>query len=156
MVADRLIPDKRPHKKVQLAKSPDVDLNKFSNKRILFLSILGILFLILIGYGIFPWKCPIKYFIGIECPGCGFSRGFCHFIRGNIVDAFRLNPLSIVFGIAVLLLIILLAYDVIARRSTTMELYGKINEFISSHKVLFIGLSVIYVVVFTIYRNQVI
>jgi hypothetical protein len=37
--------------------------------------------------------CPFEYVTGIPCPGCGLTRAYVAFIRGNIVGAVRYHPL---------------------------------------------------------------
>jgi hypothetical protein len=38
--------------------------------------------------------CLYRRVTGIECPGCGLSRGFVQFAHGQPVEAMRLNPLT--------------------------------------------------------------
>ena len=38
--------------------------------------------------------CIFKRVTGIECPGCGLSRGFVQIEHGNVVEAIKLNPLT--------------------------------------------------------------
>ena len=47
-------------------------------------------------------KCPIRYFIGIQCPGCGAQRSVRALFSGDIVAAFQLNPLIYVAPIFML------------------------------------------------------
>ncbi len=37
-------------------------------------------------------SCPILYFTGYYCPGCGISRLILSFFSGDIYQAFRFNP----------------------------------------------------------------
>lgn len=41
------------------------------------------------------WTCPFKQLFGIPCPGCGTTRAFCAFFKGNFVEAFTINPLGL-------------------------------------------------------------
>ena len=43
-------------------------------------------------YRIFP-KCPVYLLTGYQCPGCGSQRAFYHLFNGDIITAFRYNPL---------------------------------------------------------------
>ena len=43
-------------------------------------------------YPIFP-KCPVYLLTGYKCPGCGSQRAFYHLFHGDILTAFRFNPL---------------------------------------------------------------
>ncbi|HJX28527.1 MAG TPA: DUF2752 domain-containing protein [Thermoanaerobaculia bacterium] len=46
-------------------------------------------------WGIPP--CPFFYFTGLFCPGCGTLRAVHALLRGDLVRAFGLNPLLILF-----------------------------------------------------------
>ncbi|MDD3369380.1 MAG: DUF2752 domain-containing protein [Lachnospiraceae bacterium] len=37
--------------------------------------------------------CPIRFFTGISCPGCGMTRSWIALLHCNIADAFRYHPL---------------------------------------------------------------
>ena len=37
--------------------------------------------------------CPIRFFIGISCPGCGMSRAVLLMLSGHFQAAFRMHPL---------------------------------------------------------------
>jgi len=39
--------------------------------------------------------CPIKFFTGISCPGCGMTRAWAHLIQLDIKGAFYYHPLFI-------------------------------------------------------------
>jgi hypothetical protein len=39
--------------------------------------------------------CYWKYYLGIECPGCGFQRSFVSLIQGNIYESLILFPATI-------------------------------------------------------------
>jgi len=43
--------------------------------------------------GIFP-VCPFHTLTGLNCPGCGTTRGLHQLLHGNFVAAFELNPLT--------------------------------------------------------------
>lgn len=42
----------------------------------------------------FP-KCPFRALTGCQCPGCGSTRAFYQLLHGDVVAAFKLNPLMI-------------------------------------------------------------
>lgn len=44
--------------------------------------------------GIFP-LCPFHALTGLNCPGCGTTRGLHQLLHGNVVAAFEFNPLTI-------------------------------------------------------------
>ncbi|MBC7887810.1 MAG: DUF2752 domain-containing protein [Ferruginibacter sp.] len=39
--------------------------------------------------------CPVKYFLHIDCPGCGLQRSFIELLDGNFPESFRLNPATV-------------------------------------------------------------
>jgi Protein of unknown function (DUF2752) len=39
--------------------------------------------------------CPIREFLGIDCPGCGATRALAALLRGHILEALRLNALFV-------------------------------------------------------------
>ena len=43
---------------------------------------------------IFP-PCPLHRYTGLWCPGCGTTRALHQLLHGNVVSAFRFNPLAI-------------------------------------------------------------
>lgn len=63
----------------------------------LLLSLLGAIFFIYFSFN--PTKhsfflpCPFRYATGYLCPGCGSQRAFHQLLHGNLLQAFRLNPL---------------------------------------------------------------
>lgn len=38
--------------------------------------------------------CLYKRFLGVECPGCGLTRGFVQLAHGDVVAAVKLNPMT--------------------------------------------------------------
>lgn len=60
---------------------------------------------------LFP-PCPVKWLTGLNCPGCGSLRALHQLFHGNILNAFKLNPLLIIMlpFIGILLLKPSLAY----------------------------------------------
>lgn len=44
--------------------------------------------------GLFP-PCPLRYFTGWYCPGCGSLRAMHQLLRGNLRAAWALNPLTV-------------------------------------------------------------
>ncbi len=42
--------------------------------------------------GLFP-DCPFRLLTGLNCPGCGTSRGLHRLLHGDLIGAFQFNPL---------------------------------------------------------------
>lgn len=45
--------------------------------------------------GVFP-PCPLYYFAGLYCPGCGSLRAIHQLLHGNLQAAWAMNPLTCV------------------------------------------------------------
>ncbi|HEV2402338.1 MAG TPA: DUF2752 domain-containing protein [Candidatus Sulfotelmatobacter sp.] len=46
--------------------------------------------------GVFP-PCPLHFFTGLYCPGCGSLRALHALMHGNLQLAWAMNPLTILF-----------------------------------------------------------
>lgn len=44
--------------------------------------------------GMFP-PCPLHYFTGLYCPGCGSLRAMHQLLHGNLRGAWALNPMAV-------------------------------------------------------------
>ncbi len=53
-------------------------------------------------YPVFP-KCPFREITGLKCPGCGSQRSFHQLLHLNVAEAFKQNPLVVIFGPYILL-----------------------------------------------------
>ncbi len=56
-------------------------------------------------YSFYP-QCPIYRYLHLQCPGCGTTRALAALLHGNIVEAFRLDaltmllmPLAVIYAI---------------------------------------------------------
>lgn len=48
-------------------------------------------------YLILPFKCPIKHFLGFDCPTCGMTRAFFALAKGDISASLKFNPIAVPF-----------------------------------------------------------
>ncbi len=46
------------------------------------------------GFGPIPETCTLHSQLGIDCPGCGLTRGFIHLAHGRFWQAWSLNPVA--------------------------------------------------------------
>jgi hypothetical protein len=46
------------------------------------------------GTSFYP-ACPIREYLGIDCPGCGSTRALAALLHGHILEAVRLNALFV-------------------------------------------------------------
>ncbi|MBO5273467.1 MAG: DUF2752 domain-containing protein [Clostridia bacterium] len=76
-------------------------------------------FLLLI---LFLWRCPLRYFFGIACPGCGMTRALLAALRLDFAGAFTLHPLwwIVPFG-ALMLTVQAVRYRSLKRGAASLE-----------------------------------
>ena len=53
-------------------------------------------------YLVLPIKCPIKYFLGFECPTCGMTRAMFALAGGDFPAYLDFNPAALPFALVVL------------------------------------------------------
>ena len=61
---------------------------KIDNIKIIGIFIVIVLFLYFMGIG-----CPIRFLLGVCCPGCGLTRAYIQLLHGNFNLAFICHPL---------------------------------------------------------------
>lgn len=49
--------------------------------------------------------CPLRFFTGICCPGCGMSRALWYILKLDFPTAFNMHPLIFIMPVAVLIYI---------------------------------------------------
>jgi len=47
-----------------------------------------------------PWRCPLHFFTGLECPTCGLGRALCAAAMGDLGTAWRYHPVGIALALA--------------------------------------------------------
>lgn len=57
--------------------------------------------------------CPINYFFGRKCPGCGMTHAFRALLRMDLCSAFNHNPLSVPLFFGILVYFILGTADIL-------------------------------------------
>jgi len=57
--------------------------------------------------------CSFHWITGHGCPGCGLTTSFAFFVRGDLLGAFRANPVGLLLATATALSVPLLIYRVI-------------------------------------------
>jgi len=86
--------------------------------------------------------CPFRYAMGYLCPGCGSQRAFHQLFHGNIINAFRLNPLMIVSIPLVAYGLGLTIYNFIFETNYRFKLFYS-NTFIY----IYFGIAIVYWIV---------
>jgi len=54
--------------------------------------------------------CPVKYYLHIDCPGCGLQSSFIELTRGNFLASFRLHPVTVPLILFVIFSVLHLIY----------------------------------------------
>lgn len=62
-----------------------------------------------------PLRCPIKYLMGIPCVGCGALRSLRFLLQGELLLAFKMNPLMLVAFPLIALMMLSRLLDVLMR-----------------------------------------
>lgn len=54
-----------------------------------------VLLMVCAAYYLVTWftGCPVRYFFGVSCPGCGMTRAWLHLLRLDFSGAFHCHPL---------------------------------------------------------------
>ena len=128
------------------------DLKSFYRKST-FLILAGILVLLLLLYGIFPWKCPIYHFFGVRCPGCGITRALMCLFKGDFADALHYNPHIYLLGLVLLSFMGLLILDKIKGSKYLWHIYNRVNDFLNRYSTILLIVCLLYIMIFTFLRN---
>ncbi len=88
--ASRAVPDGRKAEEAGSLPKRNGRKKLFANRR----DVLIALFTVALIVGIYALiGCPIKFFTGISCPGCGMTRAYLSLFTGHLHRAFRYHPL---------------------------------------------------------------
>jgi uncharacterized protein DUF2752 len=69
-----------------------------------------------------PKCCPLRWAIGLPCPGCGMTRGVALCERGRFIEAVWYNPLAVPLVVLCLMLCAKWAYEFWMNRSVEVVL----------------------------------
>ena len=112
------------------------------NKKIIdILAISGVLVLLIAFF--FNYKCIFKTIFNIPCISCGLTRGFIYILKFDLINATKMNILSIPLFIIVLLFYILYFIWVILKKEYIFKFY---NYFISYYKLFIIVLLLSWII----------
>ena len=89
-------------------------------------------------------KCPLKTITGYECAGCGVQRAFHSLLHFRLLEAFKLNPLFVIW-IPILLIISMINF------SRNKKQKPGINRFLKSKTFVFVVLIIVFV--FSLLKN---
>jgi hypothetical protein len=95
----------------------------------------------LVATGLPGWQCPMRYGLGVPCPGCGLSRAVKALVSGNMGQAIAIHAFApISLGVLVLIL-----YSVLGSRNQQNRMIQHVQQIEK------LGVSAILVVVFMLY-----
>ncbi|MEL6383371.1 MAG: DUF2752 domain-containing protein [Cyanobacteria bacterium J06626_18] len=60
----------------------------------------------LVALGLPSWQCPIRYGLGVPCPGCGLSRAVVALMHGDWHQALLLHAFAPIVAIALILIFV--------------------------------------------------
>lgn len=72
--------------------------------------------------GFFP-VCPLFKLTGINCPGCGLTRGFHALFHGDVLTALHYNALLPIFAFLIGFMIVSLALIVVRGRGLSWKIF---------------------------------
>jgi hypothetical protein len=78
----------------------------------------------LVATGLPSWQCPMRYGLGVPCPGCGLSRAVKALVSGHVEQAIAIHAFAPV-ALGVLLLI---SYTVLGRRSQKNQIIQQVRR----------------------------
>lgn len=61
-----------------------------------------LLFAVIVAF-YFTYGCPIRFFTGVACPGCGMSRALLALLKFDFSLAFEMHPLVFLLPVAVII-----------------------------------------------------
>ena len=72
--------------------------------------------------GFFP-QCPLHQLTGLNCPGCGLTRGFHALFHGDILDALHFNALLPIYMLVGIYLFVTLGLIVVRGRGLPFNIF---------------------------------
>lgn len=92
------------------------------------------------------WKgCLFKMLLHVPCPSCGATRAVMAVFRGDVVEAFCLNPLGLLLAAGLVLLPVWLLADLLRRRATLYRLFLRMDKLLQRRRVFVVFVCVILV-----------
>ena len=78
--------------------------------------------------------CLIKQVTNIPCPSCGSTRSIISLTKGQLTEAFSINPLGIVVAIIMLFAPIWIVIDLLFKRKTLFNFYLQLESLLQQRK----------------------
>ncbi len=94
------------------------ETNRHGLLAVLYCAAMGMALLVVLFFDHIPFPlCPFKLLTGLPCPGCGGLRAANALLRGEILSALYINPLSCLLALFCAILPILYLHDKFRRTS---------------------------------------
>ncbi len=103
--------------------------------------------ILLAGFHLPGWICPIHFVFGIKCPGCGLSTAMAQLCRGNVVAALDTHFLSIVF-LPTLFIMALVGLSPFSVKKKAIPRIKRLEE-----KTRFSAVFLVILIIYSIYRT---
>jgi Protein of unknown function (DUF2752) len=95
----------------------------------------------LVATGLPGWQCPMRYGIGVPCPGCGLSRAIKALVSGHVQQAISIHAFApVALGVLALILC-----TVLGSRSYQSQIARHVRQIEK------LGVSTVLVVTFVLY-----
>jgi len=78
--------------------------------------------------------CLIKHLTSIPCPSCGSTRSVISLTKGNLNEAFNLNPFGLVIALIMLIAPVWIITDLILSNNSLFVFYQKIENTLKKTK----------------------
>ncbi len=72
----------------------------------------------------------IKFIINLPCPSCGTTRSIIALLKGEFIQAFKLNPFGYAVTGIIFIIPVWIVSDVIKKRATFFSFYRRIEDVI--------------------------
>ncbi len=82
-------------------------------------------------YFLLPIKCPIKYFLGFDCPTCGMTRSLTELLKGDIALSLEFNPMTVPFLLLVLFALHRRLFPIKSKTANIIIIFGTVCVMIS-------------------------
>jgi hypothetical protein len=74
--------------------------------------------------------CFIKHLTNIPCPSCGATRSILTLTKGNLTEAFNINPMGFLIAFIMLLAPLWIIVDITAKKNTLFAFYQKTESYL--------------------------
>jgi Protein of unknown function (DUF2752) len=95
----------------------------------------------LVATGLPGWQCPMRYGVGVPCPGCGLSRAIKALVSGDVAQAIAIHAFAPI-ALGVLALILCTVLGTRTQRNQIAHYVRQIEQF---------GISTLLLIAFPLY-----